>query len=430
MTAAVPLGVDPGPAPTTSAAGVVRWVHDPEDDQACLHHLAALHAPGAGRVVCHPTPGATSPILARDLLEALGKRRDALTRARRALDGVGLVRVWMRAERVEHLVVLRAHRLRPPLLEAFAELAAATGATVWLVWHHTDPPASGWPGEVWSWPRAVDAIRGHARPDPSARLRPVETIYWEAVAEARREARLWRVAPPRQRRYTQPGCGLSALLQRLTIDATTEAELHLHLHAARTGFAAEGLTLVLPPEPAALAALGPRITPHVVARLRRIACPSSAAALLLALATDARAGRVAGCKSPQHQPGPRAGPAAVRHPPHPRARAAAAARGTARPPGPRAARARPVRRGAWWWAAAPPGHGQPHRPRRRARRPPDPTCGHLSRAWRLRPGGTVRHRPRQQRRCPDRRRRASPTTTTSPATSSAVKARSPGCALH
>jgi hypothetical protein len=131
--------------------------------------------------------------------------------------------------------------------------------------------------------------------DRSARLRPVEVIYREAVAEARREARLWRIAPPRQRRYTRPGCGLGALLQRLTIDATTEAELNTYLDVARAGFAAEGLTLVLPPGPAALAALGPRITPHVVARLRRIGCPTSAAALLLALATDARAGQVAGC---------------------------------------------------------------------------------------------------------------------------------------
>ena len=43
------------------------------------------------------------------------------------------------------------------------------------------------------------------------------------------------------------------------------------------------------------------------------------------------------------------------------------------------------------------------------------------RAWRLRFGGTVRHRTRQQWRCPGRRRCASPATTTSPARSSAVK---------
>jgi hypothetical protein len=113
-------------------------------------------------VVCHPTPGATWPILIRDLLEALGKRRDALARERRVRDGAALVRVWMRAERVQHLVVLRAHRLRPPLLDAVAELATATGA-LWLVWDDTDPPAPRWAGEVWSWPRAVAASAGSSQ---------------------------------------------------------------------------------------------------------------------------------------------------------------------------------------------------------------------------------------------------------------------------
>ena len=41
--------------------------------------------------------------------------------------------------------------------------------------------------------------------------------------------------------------------------------------------------------------LGPRITPQTVSRLRRLACPTSAAALLIALATDARAGRLTLC---------------------------------------------------------------------------------------------------------------------------------------
>lgn len=149
--AAAPLAVDPAAA---AQAGGVRWVHDPDDDLGCVRHLTALHDLAAGRVVCHPTPGATWPVLVRDLLEALGKRRDGLARARRVLDGAALVRIWMRAERVGHLVVLRAHRLRPQLVEALAELAAAAAVTVWLIWHDTDPPARSCPGEVWDWPGA------------------------------------------------------------------------------------------------------------------------------------------------------------------------------------------------------------------------------------------------------------------------------------
>jgi hypothetical protein len=66
--AAVPLGIDPAAVPAVPPAGGLRWVHDPEDDLACLHHLTGLHDLDAGQVVCHPTPGATWPVLIRNLL--------------------------------------------------------------------------------------------------------------------------------------------------------------------------------------------------------------------------------------------------------------------------------------------------------------------------------------------------------------------------
>ena len=52
---------------------------------------------------------------------------------------------------------------------------------------------------------------------------------------------------------------------------------------------------MLASEATAWGVLGPRITPQTVSRLRRLACPTSAAALLIALATDARAGRLTLC---------------------------------------------------------------------------------------------------------------------------------------
>ncbi len=61
-------------------------------------------------------------------------------------------------------------------------------------------------------------------------------------------------------------------LQRLTIDAVTPDEVQTCLHAIRAGFAAEGLVLTVPTDPGAVAALGPRLTPDVLARLRRLAC--------------------------------------------------------------------------------------------------------------------------------------------------------------
>jgi hypothetical protein len=52
------------------------------------------------------------------------------------------------------------------------------------------------------------------------------------------------------------------------------AEPALRQAAAQAGFAAEGLDLLLPAEPAALGALGPRITDEVMIGLRRLTCPT------------------------------------------------------------------------------------------------------------------------------------------------------------
>lgn len=113
--------------------------------------------------------------------------------------------------------------------------------------------------------------------------------YWDALVASRAEARAWRDDPPRQLRGTEAGCELGATLQTLTVDALTEADIRTRLRAAQAGFAAEGLTLSLPSDPATLAALGPRLEPATLARLHTLVCPTSAAALMLSLLTDAQA---------------------------------------------------------------------------------------------------------------------------------------------
>jgi hypothetical protein len=179
-------------------------------------------------------------------------------------------------------------------------------------------------------------------------------------------------------------------------------------------------TLVVPSDPATLAVLGPRITPQTVARLRRIACPTSAAALLLALATDARAGRVASCTprsiSPDSGqvgllPGTYRVPAATR----PLLRAAlSSTRPAAWPPTP----CSPTTTAAYcspelWPTASGTPRLSPTCPSRT--RPPPPGAATPS----PRP---LRHRPHQQRSSPDRRRRTASTATISP-TANALTAR-------
>lgn len=264
------------------------WVLDPTDDAACVRGLLALHDLAAGRVVCHPRPGASWAVLVEDLLRALGKHPQALSRERRTRDGPQLLGVWLRAEQVRHLVVLRAHRLAPAALTELVNHAPA-GCTVWLVWHHHDPPPTPHPSIQWA--HALTVLRAY-QANPPQRGDP----YAETFTAARAEARAWRPEPHRlgwrvpRWEHAWPGCDRGALLQRLTIDAADTGDLRLRLRAARDGFAAEGRVLALPDLVSdQLRLLGPRLGPSTITRLRRLVCPRAAAAVMLGLATDAEA---------------------------------------------------------------------------------------------------------------------------------------------
>lgn len=283
----------------------LRCVLDADDDLACMQTLDAMHDLAAGRLVCHPTPGASVPVLAWDLLAAMGKRPETLPRERLRRDGPALARVWLRAHNVRNLVVFRAHLLAPALLTELAALSRDLRLTVWLVWHQHNPPGSdvvpassapmSWehfaPGHLLLLPPNDRADRRPAPAAPAAEsVAPdLRATYWDVLVAARAEARVWRDNPPRQLRGTEPACELGATLQRLTADALTEADIRIRLRAAQAGFAAEGLTLSLPSDPAAAAALGPRLEPAALARLHTLVCPTSAAALMLSLLTDAQA---------------------------------------------------------------------------------------------------------------------------------------------
>ncbi|MGH9225930.1 MAG: hypothetical protein ACRD2W_19555 [Acidimicrobiales bacterium] len=71
--------------------------------------------------------------LAADLLIAMGKHFDALARERHLRRGWELASLWARAERLRHLIVCDAERLPAALVSRTAELAAGTGAHLWLV---------------------------------------------------------------------------------------------------------------------------------------------------------------------------------------------------------------------------------------------------------------------------------------------------------
>lgn len=196
--------------------------------------------------------------------------------------------VWLRAEAVRDIVVLRAHTLASAVHAAVVELGVATGSTVWLVWHRPEPPPPVASSPLVTWPHAAAILRGPGS-RPVLADGAIAEVYGRTRDRARQVARAWATrSAPVASRFVAPGAPLSVVLQRLTIDARSHAELLVRLHAVQSGFREQGLALALPAivDENRLAGLGPRLDADTLRRLRRIACPTTAGALLLALATD------------------------------------------------------------------------------------------------------------------------------------------------
>lgn len=117
----------------------VTLVLEPDDDVDTLARLRRLHARPLGQIVCEPAPDGGSTALAHGLLAALGKTID-LDPARDPL--WRLIDLHLRAERVRHLIVLRAHTLTYAALRRVADHAHAAGAQLWLVIHQERPPTA------------------------------------------------------------------------------------------------------------------------------------------------------------------------------------------------------------------------------------------------------------------------------------------------
>lgn len=279
-----------------TAAAAMRWVLDPDDDHGCVRALLALHDLGGGVVVCPAAPGSPWPLLAGHTLRALGKDRQALDAAGPRRRAPELLAIWLRAEQVQHLVVLRAHLLPPATLAALDRLATDAGLTVWAVAHGANHGADHGVRRAPStapvhWTAAV-VLLAATTAAAGPRMATVPELYATVRDLARRAGRSWRLYTERTLilpRDVRPGCALGALLQNLTIDADDPDELLLRLHAARVGLRDAGLHLALPAlehDTRLLAYLGPRFSADIMARLRRLACPTAAGALTLTLASD------------------------------------------------------------------------------------------------------------------------------------------------
>ncbi len=196
--------------------------------------------------------------------------------------------MWLRAEEIRHLVLLRAHLLGPGLLPALVDLAAAAGVTVWGVWHHHGPPPTTHPCVPWT--IAVAALRADGQPvvRPGGVRGHVRRSAHRGTSLAARRAAARLAHPPWQ--HTQPGCEAAAVLQRLTIDAANPNRTANPAAGGSSRLHRRGPAPVpAGGDPAALSGLGPRLGPVTVHRLVQLVCPTTAAAVMLGLATGAEA---------------------------------------------------------------------------------------------------------------------------------------------
>jgi hypothetical protein len=119
--------------------------------------LLGLHDLERGVLVCHPVPpGGRAGHLAPDVLHALGKRPSAGGWPRRPDVAASHAKLWLKAEQVTDLMLVRAGLFAPAALAELVSFAREAGTRTWLVFD--DPRRRRVVGELLA-ARAVDEVR-------------------------------------------------------------------------------------------------------------------------------------------------------------------------------------------------------------------------------------------------------------------------------
>lgn len=133
-----------GPARMNAAGGGgagVTVLVDAADDVSVTRTLFEAHQPRGAVVVVHPTPGTVSAsALGADILAATGRSISRLI-----AQGLGgpaplwrAIAAWLIADAVEHVVILRAHRLSTAQHQRLQQLQETAGLHLVLIWHTRD----------------------------------------------------------------------------------------------------------------------------------------------------------------------------------------------------------------------------------------------------------------------------------------------------
>lgn len=290
-----------------------------DDDDAFSDVLDRRVDVAAGVIVVRPVPGVVDKRrLATDVLIALGKHYDCLSRERESSRGWHLARLWTRAEGVRHLVVWDAHRLPARLHGELAGIASAS-SRLWLVVRPEEPGSFVRPGgctpdqllaqlPVPGGATVTDPVLDDrlVLPEESFltfrwaclhRLGPgqfalVDAVYVAAHEATRRwlEGRHWRDRPRVEEVVRQ--------LRELTAASVSSAETLVRLRAAQAAYFRDGALVQIDdsglwarPDVPAVA-----LPPPLAARLRRLVTPVWACALALALCAGLSAGDLARLK--------------------------------------------------------------------------------------------------------------------------------------
>ncbi len=280
-------------------------VIDPDDNPGFSDDLDRRADLTTGVAVVRPVPGvADTRRLAADVLIAMGKHYDALTREHQNGYAWPLTRMWAQAENIRHIVVCDAHRLPPILWDELAAVTAGADRRLWLIVRNEpgvpDPAIAAarcCPAELLSNLPMAAAIDETVLDDRvllpqesfltfrwacSQRLSPqqyaqIDAVYLETYQATSLwlKGRRWRDRPTRQE--------VAGQLRAITSTSRSSTETVVRLRAAQAAYFCDGVLLHLdnvnlsqqPDVPAT------GLNRPVAARLRRLVTPMWACGLAL-----------------------------------------------------------------------------------------------------------------------------------------------------
>lgn len=180
-------------------------VLNPDLEPHRIATLLRLNDPDRGVLVCHPVPPvARSGYLSRDVLHALGKRPSTAGWPGRQAASVNYAKVWLGAERISDLVLVRADLFGAQALSELVAIADDAGARTWLIF---------------------DEATRHRAASESLDTRPARRVRIAPVREAERGQR-----PARARPWPTPSPWLAraAAAHEFAPEAFNEIDLRMY----------------------------------------------------------------------------------------------------------------------------------------------------------------------------------------------------------